>query len=168
MKKLFMILPLLLVLSTGALWAADVPKTEFFAGFSVLHVSDNGFKETPYGAQLSLAGNVNKMFGVAGDFSGEYKDGVKPIYTYLGGPVFSHRLEKVTASAHALYGGTHADGDNMFTMGYGGALDWNASPKVAVRVIQFDWLPIRNSGGGGWTKNITRYGFGVVFKGGKK
>ena len=49
MKKLFTILALILVLSTGALWAQDAPKVEVFGGGWVLHVNDTNFKQTPFG-----------------------------------------------------------------------------------------------------------------------
>jgi hypothetical protein len=40
-----------------------------------------------------------------------------------------------------------------------------ASRKIAVRVAQFDWIPIREKGS--WTTNTMRFGFGIVFKAAK-
>jgi hypothetical protein len=51
-------------------------------------------------------------------------------------------------------------------MGFGGGVDWNINDKVSFRIIQIDWLPVKESGpGGGWIKGITRAGIGIVIKG---
>jgi hypothetical protein len=70
-----------------------------------------------------------------------------------------------------LYGGTKISGTGFgetdFTMGYGGGIDVAASDKMAIRVVQFDWLPIKTDNGAGgkeWEKSGIRFGFGIVFK----
>lgn len=179
-KTIIMFVGALLLIGTSS-WAQDIPKAEVFGGFSLLHVSDDDFKETPLGWQSEVTANITKMFGITGDVGGEYKtvDGTKiKIHSFLGGPQITHRLDKASVFAHAIYGLTHiglsqgsqSDSQNNFTMGYGGGIDVKASNKVSIRVIQFDWLPTKAPAedGGGWTKNITRFGFGVVLNVGSK
>jgi len=73
-------------------------------------------------------------------------------------------VNKTSVFAHALFGATHVNdgGGNHFTMGYGGGLDVNATEKVAIRLVQFDWAPIKDTPT--WQKNNLRFGFGVVLK----
>ena len=56
--------------------------------------------------------------------------------------------------------------DNNLQLGFGGGLDWNANPNVAIRVFQIDWAPVREKGGasGDWIKNVFRGSIGVVWK----
>jgi hypothetical protein len=153
------------VLIPVSLWAQDAPKAEFFGGFSVLTIKDSGTRTTPVGWQAAISGNVNKMFSIVGDFGGEYKNGGSAL-TYMGGARVTKRAAKTAIFAHALYGATHFNstfgGGNNFTMGYGGGVDVNATDKVAIRLVQFDWLPLKDSGT--WLKNSMRFGFGVVLK----
>jgi hypothetical protein len=56
-------------------------------------------------------------------------------------------------------------------MGFGGGVDINTSEKLAIRIVQFDWLLVKEDGGTGgssWQKNNLRFGFGVVYKSGSK
>jgi len=163
-----------LALSTASLWAQDVPKVEVFGGGSVVNINDNDFKLTPFGWQASVNGNMDKKLGIVGDFGGNYRDGVKT-HSFLGGVQLTHRVEKVSAFAQAKAGGVKFSGggesDTNFQLGFGGGVDWNVTPKVAVRLFQIDWLPTRASSGTSgheWVKNVTRLGVGVVFKGEKK
>jgi hypothetical protein len=51
-------------------------------------------------------------------------------------------------------------------MAYGGGIDVHAG-KVSIRVIQFDWVPVRLGNDLPWATNNTRFGFGVVIPFGK-
>ncbi len=86
------------------------------------------------------------MFSIVGDFGGQYKDGGSAM-EYLFGPRANHRTDKATVFGHALFGGTHFSdgGGNHFTMAYGGGVDVNAGDKMAIRVVQFDWMPIKDT-----------------------
>lgn len=129
-----------------------------------------------YGWQGSVAGNMNSVVGIVADFGGQYKTytSVKNRnYQYLFGPRFNARMDKATFFVEALYGGNRntagATSKSSFAMAYGGGIDVAAGKHVNVRLIQFDWIPVRNSGTTtSWTKNNTRYGFGVDFPFGKK
>jgi opacity protein-like surface antigen len=164
MKRFALLLVVMVCLSLTA-FAADVPGGDVFGGFSIDHLSSGGSGFTAYGWQASAAANIHPMIGIVGDFGGQYKSGAHN-YQYLFGPRFNARMDKVTYFGEAFYGGDHAGSSNNFAMAYGGGVDV-AAGKLTIRVIQFDWIPIRISGGG-WLKNNTRYGFGVVMPFGKK
>jgi hypothetical protein len=163
MKRIVMILAAAIVLVPVSLWAADAPKAEVFGGFSLLSFGGGGSRTTASGWQGAISGNVNEKFSIVGDFGGHYKDGGSAL-EYLGGPRYTHRLDKAAVFAHALYGGTHFSdgGGNHFTMAYGGGVDVNAGMNVAIRIVQVDWALIKEAGT--WEKNNVRFGFGVVFK----
>lgn len=167
MKRLMMLLTAIAVLVPASLWAQDVPKVEVFGGFSVLTNKSGTTRTTSPGWQAALAGNVNEMFSLVGDFGGHYKNGGNA-FEYLGGPRVTHRMEKTAVFGHALFGGTRFGGGgtsvNGFTMAYGGGLDVAAGDNLAVRVVQFDWTPTKVSGV--WSKNSLRFGFGLVWKSG--
>jgi len=171
MKRLVMLVAVMLVVVPVSLWAQDVPKAEVFGGFSWLSEKSSGSSDrwNPVGWQASVAGNVTSMFSVVGDFGGQYKDGAK-LHEYMGGVRVTRRVEKAAVFAHALVGGAHfSEGgfsDNAFLMGYGGGVDINAGEKIAIRVVQFDWLPARSDGE--WSSNQVRLGFGIVFKSGMR
>ncbi len=74
-------------------WAQDVPRGRSFRRILThAHLGNrNSFKTTPLGWQAAVTGNVNKMFGITGDISGEYKSvsglpNKLKIYTFMGGP----------------------------------------------------------------------------------
>lgn len=149
----------ILALSLGLLsvpvMAQNFPKTEIFGGYQFTHfepgVNANGWN-------ASLTGNVNRWFGVAADFSGAYKSG-EHVHTYMFGPVFSARSDKVTPFAHALFGGA---GTNAFAMAFGGGVDVKMADKVALRLIQGDWLVLRSEGF--TSKKNARISTGIVFR----
>jgi hypothetical protein len=176
MKRLIIVIAAMAVLLPVSLWAQETPKAEVFGGFSILTIKDSGARVTPMGWQASVTANLNERFGVVGDFGGQYKDDATDcpscsFHSFLGGVRVGHRLEKATAFVHALYGGTRLSSggasETDFTMAYGGGVDINTSEKLAIRIIQFDWMPIRttsSTGGKEWVNNVMRFGFGVVFK----
>lgn len=164
MKRVLTILAVIAVFAPASLWAADVAKAEVFGGFSFDSIKvTGGDRSTAAGWQAALQGNMTEMFSIVGDFGGHYKDGGSAL-EYLGGPRITHRMDKTSVFAHALFGGTHFSdgGGNHFTMGYGGGLDVSVKDNFAIRVVQFDWAPIKADPE--WVKNNIRFGFGVVWK----
>jgi len=164
-----MVLVAVLVLAPVSLWAQDA-KADVFGGFSWLSLGGDSSltapnRYNPMGWQASVAGHMNNKFSIVGDVGGQYKDGGK-IYEFVGGPRMTHRLDKASVFAHAMFGGNHVSAgtfsSNGFSMAYGGGVDVTAGEKMAIRVIQFDWAPAHNDGV--WQKNIIRMGFGVVYK----
>ena len=95
------------------------------------------------------------------------------MFEYLFGPRFSAPVRRATVFGHVLAGGVYHWQDTAgfgpatekgsgFAMAYGGGVDVEASERIAFRVVQFDWIPIRDNGS--WKKDTTRFGFGVVFR----
>jgi hypothetical protein len=147
------------------------PKAEFFGGYQYTRF-DGGVNAN--GWDTALTGNLNRWFGVAGDFSGAYKsqNGVSfNNYTYTFGPVISWRHnEAFTPFAHFLAGGYRASaafsglsGSNSgFAMMFGGGVDVRATQHVAVRAVQFDWLSLRSNGAS--DNNNMRISTGLLFR----
>jgi hypothetical protein len=87
---------------------------------------------------------------------------ILPIYT----TVFFHTL--VGGVHHWQSGSAYTPAtfeSSGFAMAYGGGLDVKASERIAIRVVQFDWIPIREKGS--WVTNTMRFGFGIVFRAAK-
>jgi opacity protein-like surface antigen len=146
-------------------------------------------RQQSYGWQTAFAFNLTPVLGVVGDFGGQYSslagEDVTPglpgfdvnvsQYQYLFGPRYNFRRERAAAFAHALIGGVRSkatfelNGDelasssiNGFAFGFGGGVDWNFGPELAVRVIQFDWIPSHFDEG--WSNKDIRLGFGFVYR----
>ena len=156
------------IVSIPAFAQSDYPKAEVFGGFSIFSVGD-GERDQLYGFQASVAGNFHKSVGLVADFGGQYRtfDSTKVhAYEYIFGPRFSMRSDKATVFAEALFGGVTVGGggfsDSGFLMGFGGGVDVNAGKRLAVRVVQFDWLA--DHVGGEWSWSEFRVGFGIVFR----
>ena len=157
-------------------WAQEsYPKAEVFGGFSISSIAAGApsTRTSFYGWQAAVNGNFHRRVGIVGDFGGQYKSiagvGISN-HQFLFGPQISARQEKVTPFVHALFGANRtsalgASSSNL-ALGMGGGLDLNVSERLAVRALQFDWTPIH--GGGAWTTNVVRFGFGVVFKAGQR
>jgi hypothetical protein len=165
----FLVLVVFLGLFSLPLMAQDYPKAEVFAGYQFLHSEGDNFN----GWNASATGNVNKVFGITGDFGGAYKtiSGIDfKVYTYTGGPVINLNHEgTVNPFVHALLGGAHIIGSasgasasvNGFTMMYGGGADIKMSKLLALRG-QVDWVYLRVSGIGS-NKNV-RLSTGIVLR----
>ncbi len=146
---------------------ADYPRVEIFGGISYFS-ADAVTRETFYGWQTSVSTNFSKKVGFTADLGGQYKTLFGTSiqgYEFLLGPRFTARSKRVTGFAHALFGFLHASGgslsDTIFSAGFGGGLDVNGNKRIAVRVIQFDYIPSRFSGE--WRYNA-RIAFGMVVK----
>jgi hypothetical protein len=156
---------------------AQAQKAEIFGGFSVqsAEVFD---REAFLGVQTSLSVNLTENWGIVADFGRQWRTVTEPFTgldlpvtttQYLFGPRYIVRGEKTSGFIHALFGGGHvsapvlAVSENAFMMGFGGGLDVDVGRFLAIRFIQFDWLPSRNLGV--WSTEAVRFGFGIVLKG---
>lgn len=169
MRKLIGI-SLLLVLFSLAAVAQDYPKAEVFGGYQYTRL-DGGVNANGWNG--AFTGNLNRWFGVAGDFSGAYKtqSGASlRAYTYTFGPVVSmHKGGFISPFAHVLLGGFHGSvgfggfsgSTNGFAMMVGGGVDVKVAPRIAVRAVQVDWLSLR--AGGATDNNNARISTGFVF-----
>ncbi len=179
--KRMLILAFVVALLVGL--PAQAQKAEIFGGFSVLstEVFD---RENFLGFQASVSGNLTENLGIVADFGRQSKTITEPftgldltanVTQYLFGPRYIVRGERASGFIHALFGGKHVTvpvpgqsisvSANAFMMGFGGGLDVDVGRSLAVRVIQFDWLPSRFEGV--WSTEDVRFGFGIVFKTGQ-
>ncbi len=178
MRTTFFTIGFILFMSLSAMAQESAPKAEMFGGYSYAGEGSNGF-------DASIAGNVNKWFGLVADVGGQYtrleEAGVREsigTHSLLFGPRFSLRRNKrVTPFAQALFGASHVRSeatesgqififsDTSFSMALGGGLDVNVNDTFAIRVIQAEYLRTRFFNE---TQNKGRVSIGVVFRFGKK
>ena len=156
----FALLVLSLACFCATALAAEGPAGDVFGGLSVDHTASENSAVTFTGWQVNAAFNVHKVIGVVADFAGEYKKDEDGQLQYLFGPRFSGQKKRLIYFGEALFGGDHIAGGNLFAMGYGGGIEVQAG-KIRIRLLQFDWIPVRRGNGEPWVKNNTRYGFGV-------
>jgi hypothetical protein len=145
MRKILMFFGILLY---SPLIAAekDYPKAEIFTGYSWLNGSvDRNFG----GADVSIAGNFNKWFGVVADFSGHYRGGER-VHSFLFGPKFTSRGKgRVNPYFQTLFGAallsSGVGSDTHFCWAAGGGVDVKVHKNVAIRVIDMTYLLIREN-----------------------
>src|SRR5574341_178321 len=160
-KSLLLALIAAAILSFTAM-AQETPKTEIFGGYSYLRFRSEGEGVNGNGFNFSVAGNFNKHVGLVAEVGRQsaseslnlrdlFSDPTFPnttveakarLVTYLFGPRFSARSDKVTAFAHTLFGGARGSGeataagisgsisDTGFALALGGGLDVNAGKRV--------------------------------------
>jgi opacity protein-like surface antigen len=141
-------------------WAQhSYPRTEIFGGGSYIPANERDFpREDSAGFQASLTANLNRWFGITGDFGGQYSNGPDlgpnfnnasahtSTYEYLAGPRFTKRTERINVFAHALVGGatgrTNVRGfsKSAFAYGGGGGFDIHLNSRIAIRPLQVDYL----------------------------
>jgi hypothetical protein len=139
--------PLLFLLPLQpALAQESYPRIEIFGGGSYLPSDSMDFpRKNSFGFQTSLSGNVNRWFGVLGDFGGQYSNG-STVYEYLVGPRFTKRTERINVFVHALVGGAHGRttqrgfSDKGLTLGGGGGFDIRVTRRIAIRPFQLDYI----------------------------
>jgi hypothetical protein len=162
MRKLFVVFSIVLSLSVLAN-AQDKPKVEVFGGYSILASADD---RTGHGWHGSVAANLNSWFGLVLDVSGHYdsesfSSGIGPFFSSIDrsdhsfhiGPRFTYRgNEKVTPFGHVLIGGVRQHRDEVSSFGslesnntsnstlVGGGLDVKLSKKIALRLVQADYV----------------------------
>jgi outer membrane protein OmpA-like peptidoglycan-associated protein len=166
---------------------ATHPAVDLFLGYSYIRFNTNagGVKEHSnwQGFTPSVAGNINRWFSLVADF-GFYQirnvpNGVKADgYTYLFGPRFSHRGERFTPFAHALFGAARITStvtpppisaffnrtfsENAFATALGGGLDLNFNKRVSWRMFQAEYLLTKFTDGGNNKQNNFRAATGLV------
>ncbi len=167
MRKSILLVAVFLLSGLPAL-GQEYPKAEVFFGGSLLR-SDGAppGKELFGGWQTSLSANFGETVGFTADLGGQYRNifGQRiSQYEYLFGPRLTRRGEGITAFTHFLFGGVTATGggtETGFGMALGGGMDLDVGRRMAVRIVQFDYMPSRFNGV--WFNDI-RLGFGIVFK----
>ena len=125
--------------------AQEVPKPEVYGGYQFTTL-DPSYHANGWNGAASMY--ITRWFGVTGDFSGAYSQGLH-FYTYTGGPVVSMHKGKLSPFAHFLIGGARASAagvsDSGMSMMFGGGLDMGTQ-KFAFRLFQADWMSTRFNG----------------------
>jgi opacity protein-like surface antigen len=186
--KQFVGLIALIFLSSHPLMAQGTPKFEIGGGYSYLKYY--GANNTTIGMNGwigSVDFNFKRWLGVAGDFSGNYKNqglnGDTSIYTAVVGPrvyPFGHK-HRLTIYGHMLFGAGYininipANGgfppttksSTSFTFDGGGGVDWRIKKNWAVRLPQFD-LVRTHFFSSNISQNNLRVAVGLVYHFGEK
>jgi opacity protein-like surface antigen len=168
---------LLLSITAISVAADDAPKAEVFGGYSYFRCDTGAFHTACNlnGWNASAAFNAQKYLGIVADFGGAYgtvADNNLKLHTFLFGPKFAVRKEKITPFAQALFGVAHinlkeggvSSSTNDFAMTLGFGADYKINEKISVRVAQAEYLMTLNPED---TYNHFRYSAGIVFKLGK-
>jgi len=141
------------------------------------------------GVNLEYARNINRHVGLVVDASAHFKRAAQQLnggpfeskrdqYYLMGGIQFRPSTKgRVQPFVHALVGASLFRGftsnrtpaGNVFTfddasslaMAFGGGLDLSVSKRVAIRIIQADYIPTFFGSG---RQNNIRLSFGIVFK----
>ena len=190
-KPLFLASLLALCLPLAASAQEVAPKVEIFGGYSYMRDDAlNGVNS--HGFNTSLAGNITKHVGIAGEFSRFANSKSLPVpgigsatfdvnvLTYLFGPRIVLHRGKAEPFVHALFGGARENlkvpgrpfaprTDNAFAFALGGGLDVKVNGNFAIRVAQIDYLEDKLGNIlGSHTGNNFRYSAGIVVRLGKR
>ncbi len=187
MKKVILIAAALFMFLPVISNAQEYPKAEVYGGYGLLREIATG-GVTLNGFLGSVEGNINEVIGIAGEFGAGYKtvsaygvDVKINQYTFMAGPRFNLRANKLRVFTQFLAGGTHLGGGanvggvsagagvSGFAFDVGGGLDFSVGKGLAIRPAQVDVLASHFSilGTSEWEKDF-RYSAGVSFKFGTK
>lgn len=166
-------------------------KIELFAGYSYVRGTVQVTPNVPLSSCPALCGPVtqhvnlsgwefsgtykaNAVFGVIGDFGGQYgtlNGGSTHLQTYLFGPQVSIPA-RISPFGRVLFGVAHETvgtfnapaffspgSDTAFASAFGGGIDMKAAPFLSLRLIQADYLRTRFFG---HTQNQPRISAGLV------
>jgi len=149
-------------------------------------------KINQHGWHASVSENVNQWLGGEAEFTGTYAQPQfsDPLlgtirlktsaYSFLFGPRFSRRKwERVTPFAHVLFGGVHVQvstpllpgltgSDTAFAVKAGGGLDVRVNNRIAIRVVQADYVRTHFSDFDDDRQNNLNFSTGVVFRFGRR
>jgi hypothetical protein len=151
---------------------SEFPRGEVFGGFSYRRFKDLN----TFGWNGELVGNVNRWFGIVGDFSGHYKSAEVlgtnvasvEFYSLMAGPQFAGRHGRVTVFSRGMVGGTNGSAylfgtnvESLWVLSFsaGGGVDVGINRNLAIRVFQGDGIWTRYQGE---TGSSGRWAFGVV------
>ena len=149
-RTLLFNMAIVLFLGNGIAYAQDYRKGEVAFGWSL--VQDLDIEETlPLGFHVGAAANLNRWFGIAGNFSWNKKSFEGTLFdfdlkltSFSGGPRFSARGERLVGFFHVLLGGmniaTSADAPELsgdvtsFLIQPGGGVDFKATDNLRIRL----------------------------------
>jgi hypothetical protein len=135
------------------------PKVEVFAGYSYLRQ----YGENYNGGVGAVTVNVNRWFGLTGDFSGYAPvDADDATGFAVGGPRFTYRRGPVTPFMHIMGGAAFGGGDAAGALIVGGGVDAKVSEHVAIRIFSADYIATT------FRSNNGRISAGIVFRFGER
>ena len=167
----------------------STPKYEVGVNYSWLHVNSANYdyQRTGNGGSGYFVYNLNRTIGLVGDFGGyaNTRTGINDkALTYLFGPRFTWRHQRLNPYVQFLFGGAYAwsgpdsnsNTQNSFATAAGGGLDYVLTKHIAIKPIQVEYVTTQfdSASLGGSTKgfgshqNDVRYSGGVVFRFGEK
>jgi len=193
MKRILLLAAMLFLASMPGYAEDEIPRFEVAGMFNLVRADiDVLGNQTMYGYGAGAQVNANKNFGFVAEWSAAHGSfGPTEILqlgttyeiplvdtrvqTILLGPRLYHRKHAFNMFAHVLVGaGTNKIDYNFgsytrwqFAFALGGGMDVSVGRRFAIRVAQFDWLPIRsdlNLEGAGSFFNNWRYQAGGVIK----
>jgi len=156
----FVLFAFVLAAAAPAVAQTATPAFEIFGGYSLLPANGDDFpRQTSHGFEASVTANLNRWFGVVGDFGWQFNTArdlgpsfqglvaTSNVREYLVGPRFTARGAKVNVFGHALVGSSTGDAgpgfsgfsDSGFTLGGGGGIDVHLTRRLAARG-QFDLI----------------------------
>ncbi len=166
---------------------------ELFGGYSYMraNIVFSGAPLNANGASASVVMYLSNWFGIIGDFGLFQQRNVAAqgfsltFSSYQFGPRLRFpQLAHVTPFVHFLWGLGHAGGtvytrslgfgvpplgvNNAFVLTGGGGVDWKVRPRIAIRLIQADYLHSEFLNGSGNRQENIRLSTGVVFSFGKE
>ncbi len=163
---------LFLAIFVPAAWTQETPRYAVFGGGSYAREDLTDIKHiNAVGWHASVDGAANHWLSAVYDFSGVYSSpkinlglpAAIPInsstYLYLFGPRFTYRRwEHLTPFAEILVGVgnlrfsassvglTNTISSTTFAGGFGGGVDYAISRRIAIRLIEVDYVPTRFRG----------------------
>ncbi len=192
--RTFILLAAILLLASAPGYAQDeIPRFEVAGMFNLLRADiDVLGNQTMYGYGAGAQVNANEYFSLVAEWSAAHgSSGPTEIFqsgttyeiplvdtrvqTILAGPRLYRRKRALNMFAHFLVGaGTNKIDYNFgsytkwqFAFALGGGVDVNVGKRFAIRLAQFDWLPVRSDlqlEGAGSFFNNWRYQAGGVIK----
>jgi hypothetical protein len=144
---------LLLLLTIGMAWpsvAQEMPRVQVFGGYSYTRFDSPSFGfSSPTGLNgytFSPAYNIIRGFGVVAELSGQYKTNLN-LRDIAVGPQFLYPRGKMTFFGHFLVGDARSlvqaggpQEDTARVVALGGGMDYDLTPRFAVRAFQVDYL----------------------------
>lgn len=161
--------------------AQDSPKAEIFGGYNYMRFHTGILNDPAIGMngfRASGAYYLNTNVGIVADLTYSRNGNVQnsgtsfSTSTYMFGPRYAMRADRVTPFAQVLFGGAHASASdagvstswNGFAMSLGGGVDLKATDRISVRPFMFEYLMTRfKSPDFATTQNNFRISSGVVF-----
>ncbi len=141
---------------------ANTPAFEAALGYVYTSFNSPRASHNMNGGIASITGNLSRWLGFTAEVTGSAIGGLPAatdgtLYTYLFGPHFARRSDRVTPFLHGLFGGarlnvnappTVAPGsflvstqhENAFAMALGGGFDVNLGKRLSWRLVEADYL----------------------------